>query len=86
MHDTTPEIDEKMREMFQKKTPLERLKMGCSMYETSKQLIIRSILQSNPNISKIELRKQFFLKFYGNDFDPETRDQIVQHLERVSLN
>ena len=43
MHDTTHEITDKIFEMIQKKTPLERILMGSSMYETSKQLVIRAI-------------------------------------------
>lgn len=80
MDDTSPEMAEKMREMIRKKTPLERLEMGCSMYATSKQLIIRSILEENPDISEKGLRQQFFLKFYGNDFNEEEREKILQYL------
>ncbi len=80
MDDTSPEMAEKIREMIRKKTPLERLEMGCSMYATSKQLIIRAILEENPGISEKGLRQQFFLKFYGNDFNEEEREKILQYL------
>ena len=43
MHDTSLAMDEKMRELIRAKTPLERLEMGCSMYETSRYLVQRSI-------------------------------------------
>jgi hypothetical protein len=82
MDDTSPEIAEKMREMFQRKTPIERLKMGCSMYDTSKYLIICAILRENPKISKIDLRREIFLRFYGDDFNPEERDKIIKYLEQ----
>ena len=83
MNDTSPEVEKKIIEMFQQKTPSERLEMACSMYETSKQLVIRYILENNPQISKGELRREFFLKFYGDDFDPVTRGKIAQYLENV---
>jgi len=82
MHDTTPEMAQKMSEMMQTKSPLERLEMGCSMYETSRQLLIRAILEHHPKISEAELRRELFLKFYGNDFDPVTREEIVTQLLR----
>jgi len=84
MHDTPPEIYQKMHEMFQEKTPAERLKMGWSMYETSKYLVLRAIKEENPHISKAALRKELFLKFYENDFDPTTREKILKHLEQCS--
>lgn len=81
MDDTTPEITEKIGEMFQKMTPIERLKMGCSMYETSRYLITRAILEDNPQISQTDLKKEIFLKFYADDFEPEQLDKILKHLE-----
>lgn len=80
MNDTPAHITKKMCEMIQQKTPEERLKMGISMYETSRNLIIWSILNDHPNISKSELKVEFFLRFYGNDFDTTRREQIVNHL------
>ena len=84
MHDTTPEMAEKMREMILKKSPLERLEMGSSMYATSKYLITCGILKENPNISPAELKREIFLKFYGQDFDPEELERILKHLEEHS--
>lgn len=81
MDDTSPKMAEKMHEMMQQKTPLERLMMGCSMYETSKYLVTQGILESHSNLSKASLRREFFLKFYGDDFDPVRRDKIAKYLE-----
>ncbi len=82
MRDTTPEMTQKMCEMIRNKSPTERLKMGESMYETSKYLIIRAILEENPQISKADLRKEIFLKFYGNDYDPIQQEKIIKHLQK----
>lgn len=68
--------------MIQLKSPIERLKMGCSMYETSRFLLVRAILENDPNISKNELRKEFFRRFYANDFTPVMLEKILNHLER----
>lgn len=84
MEDTSPEIAKKMCEMIQLKSPLERAQMGSSMHETSKYLILRHLLLENPNISKADIRKALFLKFYRDDFDPESRQKILKHLEAVT--
>ena len=81
MDDTSLEMAEKVRDMFRKKTPAERFKMGWSMYETSRYLVIRSILENNPHISKVGLQKELFLKFYGNDFDLSEQKNILLHIE-----
>lgn len=85
MNDTSPEMEEKMCEMIMQKTPLERLKMGCSMYETSKFFVIRFILEENPNISDEDLRQEFFLKFYGDDFNEEQKKKICEYLKRNTV-
>ncbi|NGX27341.1 MAG: hypothetical protein K940chlam6_01275 [Chlamydiae bacterium] len=84
MRDTTPEIEQKVREMMELKSPTERVKMGFSMYETSKYIVTQSILHSNPHISKSDLRREIFLRFYGDDFTPEKREKIIKHLEQHS--
>ena len=81
MDDTTPEITEKIHEMFRKKTPEERFKMGCSMYDTSRYLVTRFILENNPGISKVDFKKELFLKFYGEDFSLVERERIFAHFE-----
>lgn len=85
MDDTSFEIAEKIREMIRLKTPDELLKMTYSMYATSRYLIVRSILEENPNISNSDLRCEFFLKFYGKDFSPEQREKIVQRLRLETI-
>ena len=78
MNDTDDKITEKMHEMIRLKSPEERLKMGCSMNETSRILVTQAILRKHPNISNARLRRELFLKFYGDDFDVETREKILR--------
>lgn len=80
MNDTPPEIEEKVREVILKKTPAERLKMGFAMFNLSKRLVANSLLQSNPNLSPAELKRELFLRFYGNDFNPKQRQEILERL------
>lgn len=85
MNDTSPEMAQKMRELIQLKTPIERLTMGWSMYETSKYLIIRGILEENPNISEVALRQEVFLRFYREDFNPAEREKILNYIEKTAF-
>jgi len=80
MKDTSPQIEEKMREMIRRKSPEERFKMGCSMYDFSKQLVTSAIRQSHPGISAAGLRRELFLRFYANDFDSVHQQKILDHI------
>ena len=84
MNDTSPEIALKMREMLKKKSPEQRLIMGCNMTATSKYLVSESIKRSNPDISPAELRQELFLKFYGNEFSHLEKERILRHLEKTT--
>ncbi len=86
MDDTRADIANKIREMFQMKSPLEPLKMGFSMYETSKYLVARAIWENTPIYSGSDLRQELFLKFYGNDFDSATRQKILDHFGATAAN
>lgn len=80
MNDTLPEISKRMHDMIRALKPERRLKMGCSMNKTSRFLVMQAILERDPNISKTDLRKEIFLKFYENDFDQKSRDKILNFL------
>ena len=83
MNDTSFEIAEMQREMCRLKTPSQRCIMGASMYDTSKYLVTRSILKDHPDISKSNLQKELFLRFYGDEFDPIDQEKIFAHFDNV---
>ena len=82
MKDTSPEVNARMIEMIQKKTPVERLAMGCSTYDFSKQIVISGLLKENPKLSGAELKKELFLKFYGNNVEGNQKRKIIAYLTR----
>lgn len=82
MNDTPPEIEERIIEFFRNKTPVERFKMGCEMYDTSRYLIEQAILRENPGISKSELKQRVFLCFYGDEFTQEEKVKILARLAK----
>lgn len=85
MNDTPPEIERKYLEMLMERSGEERLKMGCSMYSTARALVEASVLEKDPLASPAAVRQALFLRFYGHEFDSETREKILIALDRVSL-
>lgn len=83
MNDTSPEMEEKVREIIRQKTPQERLEMASSMFALSRQLVIQFILRENPDISDSALRQEFFLKFYGQDYTEEELQKILAALGKI---
>ncbi len=83
MDDTSPEMAAKVRELMQTKTPEERLQMSWSMHYLSKKLITNAILRDNPTISEADLKKEIFLRFYGDDFGEEEKQRILAQFDRV---
>lgn len=81
MNDTHDSMKLRYHQMLMSRTPLERLKMGFSMYDTAKQIVQSSIRNQNPKISRREMRKETFLRFYGKDFKLDFRDKILKFLE-----
>ncbi len=80
MKDTNPEIEEKFFNLIMTKSGAERLKMGFEMYEMSRKIVIASILQDNPEISKKELRVSLFKRFYGNDLSTEIKQKYIERI------
>lgn len=80
MNDTPPEVESFFNELMMKKTGEERLRMGFSMFEMARKQVLASILNQNPNADPKEIRKQLFLRFYGQDFTPEECEKILSQI------
>lgn len=85
MRDTSPEMEERFRAMLLARSGEERLKMGCSMHATAQALVKASILEKDAQASSPTIRRGLFLRFYGSDFDPVTREKIIRALEKETL-
>ena len=79
MKDTSDIIRKKMISMMRKKSGEERLKMGASMFDMAKQLVLAS---RSVSAASAEGRTATFLKFYGHDFPPEARARILLYLSQ----
>jgi len=76
VNDTSKKIGEIYIEMMMKKSPIERLKMGFSMFDSARKLAL-----SAKNEDEDE-RKFLFLRFYGDDFDDATKKKIIEKIEK----
>jgi hypothetical protein len=82
MNDTPAKIAKRFRQLLMRRSGQERLKMGCSMYAASKALVRAALLRANPNASQATVRRQLFLRFYGQDFEPAARKRILAALAK----
>ncbi len=82
MKDTSAPMERKFRNMLLERSGEERLKMGCSMHATAQALVKASISEKDP----IALKQAMFLRFYGDEFEPEERKKILLALRKAAEN
>ena len=80
MNDTIPEIAALYRNLIMNKSGEERLLMGCSMYDTARQIVCSAIYNNRPGIREKEMRKEIFLRFYGKEFSRDEREKVLSAL------
>jgi len=80
MFDTHPEIAVRYRELMMRKSGEQRLLMGCSMYDTAKQIVRSAIYNSRPGITDAEIKREIFLRFYGEEFSQADREKYLSVL------
>jgi hypothetical protein len=66
--------------MLRLKSGEERLKMGASMFDMARHLVIASLAYENTDEN---LRTRLFLRFYNNDFDAEKKKRIIRYLKNA---
>lgn len=62
MNDTSPEVEQKMREMIMARSGEERFIMGALMFDASRQIILASLPRDLPDA---ELKSLLFERIYG---------------------
>ena len=77
MKDTSDQAHEVMLAMMKKKSGEERLKMGASMFDTTKQLVLASLTGQH---SDADRKTVLFQRLYGQDYSPALRDKILRYL------
>ena len=81
MSNDSLEASKQFQRLIMLKTPEERLRMGCSMFDTAKAMARSSILAQFPDISSGDMKKKIFLKFYGEEFSEVQRQKILNALD-----
>ena len=80
MLDTHPDVAVRFRGLMMSKTGQQRLLMGCSMYDTARQIVRSSIYNNRPEITDDEMKKEIFLRFYGSEFSRADREKLLSAL------
>ena len=80
MNDTHPDVAIRFRELMMRKSGEQRLLMGCSMYDAAKQIVLNSICNRQPLITDAEIKREIFLRFYGQEFSQAERDKFFSAL------
>ena len=84
MKDTPLEMDARYRAMLMQRSGEERLTMGCAMRETARALVEASIREQDPQATLETVRKGLFLRFYGHEFDADSRTKILAAIESIT--
>jgi hypothetical protein len=77
MNDTSPVIQNKLNEIYRNKSGEEKLLIALKMFETARDIVLSSLPE---NLSDTEIRKELFLRFYGNDFNESIKAEILSRL------
>ncbi|MDP3089122.1 MAG: hypothetical protein Q8N04_00435 [Nitrospira sp.] len=85
MNDTSTDMDQRYRAMLMQRTGEERLVMGCAMRDTARALVEASLRERDPQATVEAIRKGLFLRFYGHEFDHETRAKILATIESAAF-
>jgi hypothetical protein len=80
MNDTNPEIESRFIKMMMRKSGQERLKMGFSMFDMARRQIMASVEMNKPDADVKHIRKEIFLRFYGEEFSKKERERILNRI------
>ena len=80
MKDTLEAVQNLYRTLLMHRSGIERLKMGCTMFDTARALA-RANLRLTCHTDD-GLRVRLFVRTYGGDFDAETTERIAAWFSR----
>lgn len=78
--DTSPEIAAQFHRLMKMRSDEERFLMGCSMYGTARQIVESSIRSERPGITPEELKREVFLRFYGQELAEAVKAKILARI------
>ncbi len=84
MNDTHPKTAQRFVNLMMSKSNEQRLFMGFSMYDTARQIVQNAICNQNPTITSDAMKKEIFLRFYGQQFSQAQIERILPMLTQGS--
>ena len=86
MQDTTQEMLEKQREIFFSKISKERFLIGAETIKFGRIMVESSIKQKQPKISELDLKISVLKRYYGNTFNKDELEKIIDSLKYYYLH
>ncbi|HEX9627245.1 MAG TPA: hypothetical protein VGA00_09955 [Acidiferrobacterales bacterium] len=83
MNDTAPDVARLVRELYARRTGVERMKMGANMFATARTLVMASML---PGLPEGEVRRLLCARFYGALADEVYGGEERGRLKAVLVN
>lgn len=84
MRDTDETTEKIYRELMSQKSGEERMKMAFSMFRFAGELVLSSLREKG--VKEKDLRKEAFLRIYGNDFSEDEKKKIIERIEIFEKN
>ncbi len=85
MRDSSPQVDAAFAARFAARSPIERLRMACAMFDEAKALAAADVRARRLDLSPSELRVQIFDRLYLGDFTAAERERIHRALRSEPL-
>lgn len=79
MNDTSSTAHEKMISLMMQRSGEERLKMGCSMFDTARELVLASCPKELGDVGR---RVFLFQRLYGQEYQADRKARILESLIR----
>lgn len=85
MRDTPPDIEQRISQMMQSRSPKERLLMVNNMFHTGQALVLASIAAQGRELTPQQIRAQLFRRMYAADFTEEELATICAQFPNTPL-
>ncbi len=86
MKDTPASVEIVYRELLMRRSGEDRILMAGRMFDGARMLIRASLESQGVESRTAEARSALFLRLYGNDFDPETRERYAARLRHSATD
>jgi hypothetical protein len=85
MPDTPRDIEDRVVSMMAARTPAQRVRMACSMFEAGRAMLRAGLRQRHGNISENRMRSLVFQTMYKDDFTTEEMKKILNKIPNMEL-